>query len=388
LLGFRGLDAHYSPVWPKVRIPGGRFVEKARWHAEKSCVRPFLRHADPTKRPMAYSAAAMFGGAAFLGLVEGLIPGGEDFSLLPGLGALAFVVILLLVGPRLPIGALAALGPIGAALIAVSLATTHGHGDGAVLYMWPVLWVSYFFGRRGAFLIVAWIGIVHALALSSMANQATSLDRWLDVMVSVGLVAAVVETLSERNRRLLSRLAIEARVDKLTNVFNRRGFEERALIELDRARREASSVAVASFDIDRFKRVNDEWGHEAGDEVLSRLGALLREQTRRPDIVARLGGEEFVALLPGSDVEKARAYAERVRASFSDVEDLGFEFPRLTLSAGVSAAIAPDDLEALLHAADAAMYAAKRAGRDRTAVDPKLGPPAVDVEADSAILVR
>jgi GGDEF domain-containing protein len=259
--------------------------------------------ATPSKRLMAYTAAAMYGGAAFVGLLEGAIPGGQRFSLLPALGALVVVIPLLFVGPRLPLPALAALGPIGAALIAASLATTEGHGDGAVLYMWPVLWTSYFFGRRGTILIVAWIGVVDALALASMSSGPAGIDRWLDVMVTVGIVAAVVDYLAEHNRKLVVGLSAEARVDKLTGVLNRRGFDERVEVELEHSRREGGSVAVVSFDLDHFKRVNDDWGHDAGDRVLARLGSVLQGQSRGTDVVARLGGEEFAALLPGSGLD-------------------------------------------------------------------------------------
>lgn len=118
-----------------------------------------------------------------------------------------------------------------------------------------------------------------------------------------------------------------------------------------------------SFDIDYFKRVNDEWGHEAGDRVLVRLGAVLRAQTRSADVIARLGGEEFVVLLPGADVVHAESYAERVRAGFA--ADL--RLPRVTVSAGVTAAVAPASVQELLQVADSALYAAKHA-RDRTVV--------------------
>lgn len=332
-----------------------------------------LPEGKATKRLVAYTAAAMYGGAAFLGMIEGAIPGGQAFSLLPGLAALVLVLLILLVGPRLPVPALAALGPIGAALIAAALASTHGPGDGAVLYMWPVLWVSYFFDRRGSIMIVAWIGVVHALALLSMPSHTAMIDRWLDVMVSVGIVAVVVQTLAERNRRLFESVSAEARVDKLTNVLNRRGFDERVEVELEHSRREATPVSIVTFDIDHFKRVNDDWGHDAGDRVLSRLGTVLHRQSRGADVVARIGGEEFAALLPRADIDAARDYAERVRAAFSDGNDYDLGLPRLTVSAGVAAAVAPEHAEAMLQAADSALYAAKRAGRDRTIVYGRLG---------------
>ena len=315
----------------------------------------------PDKRQMAYTAAAMYGGAAFVSVVEGAIPGGPELSVVPGAAALILVTLIVAVGPRLPERALASLGPIGATFIAYAIATTPlGQGDGVLLYIWPVLWVAYFFSRRASVLIVAWVGVVQGVALIHLNGV---LDRWIDLVVSVGIAAVVVQMLSERNARLVARLAEEARVDKLTGVRNRRGFEERGAVEVERARREGHSVGVASFDIDYFKRVNDEWGHDAGDRVLERLGAIFRSESRSVDIVGRLGGEEFVALLPSADAEQTLAYAERIRAAFATSVDR--EVPNVTVSAGVVATAGPESLEQLLQVADSALYAAKRGGRDR-----------------------
>jgi diguanylate cyclase (GGDEF)-like protein len=311
---------------------------------------------------MAQTAAAMFAGAVVVSVVEGVIPGGPAVPVIPGAAALAVVVPLALFGPRLPAWALAWLGPIGAALIAYAVATTPpGQGEGVLLYIWPVLWVAYFFGRPGTVAIVVWVGIVQGAAL---IHSGGLFDVWFDVVVSVAVVAVVVRVLSERNERLVARLAAEARVDKLTGVLNRRGFEERAAIEIDRARREHYPVGVATFDIDYFKRVNDEWGHEAGDRVLAALGAVFREESRSLDVVARIGGEEFVALLPCVDAGATLAYAERIRAAFAGAA----EVPNVTVSAGVVAGVASRALEELLQAADSALYAAKHAGRDRAVV--------------------
>jgi diguanylate cyclase (GGDEF)-like protein len=109
--------------------------------------------------------------------------------------------------------------------------------------------------------------------------------------------------------------------------------------------------------------VNDEWGHDAGDRVLERLGAVFRAESRSVDIVGRLGGEEFVALLPSSDAEQTLAYAERIRAAFATSVER--EVSNVTVSAGVIATVAPDGADELLQAADSALYAAKRGGRDR-----------------------
>jgi diguanylate cyclase (GGDEF)-like protein len=320
---------------------------------------------------MAYSAAGMYGGATFVGFVEGVLPGGEQFSPVPSLIALAFVTTLVIWGPRLPIWALALLGPIGAVLIGAAIASTNGHGDGAALYAWPVLWQSYFFGRRGTVMIIACVGIVDAAALTQVPEGTGYIDRWLDVMVSVIVVGGVIDLLSGRNERLVERLEGEARIDGLTGLLNRRGFAEAARTELSRARRSGVSIGFVSFDIDHFKAVNDEFGHDVGDKVLVRLGQIFREQTREGDLVGRMGGEEFVALLIDSDVQSSLEYAERMRAAFA-VE--APTLPVATLSAGVTAATSPVELQPHLQLADAALYAAKRGGRNRSIVDSRLAP--------------
>jgi diguanylate cyclase (GGDEF)-like protein len=306
----------------------------------------------------------MYGGAGLLSLVEAVTPGGPHIDPLPSAAALGFAVALAMFGSRLPTQALAALGPIGAAMIAFSLSTSGGAGDGAVLYTWPVLWEAYFFGRRGAVLIVLSIGVVQGLSLLAIPDG--DLDRWLDVFFSAAAVGAVVEVLAMRNRGLLARLAEEAQIDQLTGLLNRRGFEKRAEIEVARTDREDGSLGVVSFDLDRFKRVNDENGHAAGDRTLIRIGRTFRAEMRDTDVLARVGGEEFVALLPGGGVLETRAFAERVRIAFQESSDPSM--PPVTVSAGVSVSLAPVQLDGLLKEADAAMYEAKSAGRNRTVV--------------------
>jgi len=286
---------------------------------------------------MAYSAAVMYGGATLIDAVEAAIPGGQTFSLVPGIGALVLVALLVAVGPRLPLPAMVALGPLGVAGIALALGTTSGTTDGAILYSWPVLWEAYFFGRRGTILIIVSVGIAHGLALVAMPDGAGNLDRWIDVMASVVVIGTVVEILASRNRMLVERITGEARVDELTGLLNRRGFDERAGTELAHARRESTSLAVICFDLDFFKRVNDEFGHEV------------------------------VALLPGAGLEDARSFAERVRVALQRSAPDGV--PRVTASAGAAATMAPERLEDLMKAADMALYAAKAEGRNRTVLD-------------------
>jgi diguanylate cyclase (GGDEF)-like protein len=318
--------------------------------------------AEGDVRVLARSAAGIYAGAIVIGLVEEAIPGGPSSSLLPAVAALVLAPLAAVLGPRLPRRLLGLLGPIGAALIAYALHSTRGWTDGAVMYMWPVLWMAHFYGRRGTVLIVACVGVVHGVALATMPAGVGNVDRWVDVVVSVAVVGAVVRLLSERAERLVASLAAEARVDALTGLLNRRGFEERLAPEVARAGREGTPLAFVALDLDHFKRVNDRHGHEAGDRALVLVAEAIGGQIRASDLAARWGGEEFVVVLPGAGAEAAHGFAERVRAAVAAAGG------GLKISAGVAAGDGPLDPRALLAAADDALYAAKRAGRDRTVV--------------------
>jgi diguanylate cyclase (GGDEF)-like protein len=318
------------------------------------------------QRLMVRSAAAIYGGATFLGVVENVVPAQGGSSLLPGLTAMLMAPLLLVFGHRLSKRAMFLLGPLGVVLIGIALATTEGPGDGAVLYMWPAFWMAYFFGRRGAVAIICWVAVVHAAVLISLPNSPSSISRWLDVVVATLVVAIVVRAIAARNELLVDRLAVEANQDPLTGLLNRRGFDQRFVIERARAERDGSSLAIVMLDIDHFKRVNDDHGHDTGDEVLCWLAQLLTEQARGIDLIGRAGGEEFFILLPRADQEAAFTFAERVRATVEASDPGVADGLRVTVSIGVSASMPPVDTQHLLEAADQAMYRAKRGGRNRT----------------------
>ena len=165
-------------------------------------------------------------------------------------------------------------------------------------------------------------------------------------------------------RRMLTR-------DHLTGASNRAHFFETAERQLVRALREGGSLALVVLDIDHFKRVNDEHGHGAGDVVLREIARRCKAELRPEDIFARLGGEEFVVLLPCTSLMDASAAAERLRASLArePIDASGIQLC-ITASFGCSALDTDPaaSLAGLLAAADSALYRAKRAGRDRVAV--------------------
>jgi diguanylate cyclase (GGDEF)-like protein len=156
--------------------------------------------------------------------------------------------------------------------------------------------------------------------------------------------------------------------DHVSGLFNRRYLEETLERELHRAARNETSLGIIMMDVDRFKELNDRFGHAAGDEVLRRMGTLLKSGLRFADIACRYGGDEFTLILPDASRQVVRERAEQLRGDVAalEVRFLGRPLPALTFSMGVS--VFPDDgvtTAALLAASDVALYRAKQEGRDR-----------------------
>lgn len=165
---------------------------------------------------------------------------------------------------------------------------------------------------------------------------------------------------------LQEQLRDQADRDALTGLYNRRYFDSTLQRELARCEREETPLSVAMIDIDQFKRINDDYGHPAGDEVIRTLAAILAKQARAPDCACRYGGEEFMLLLPGVDMATAAQRAEKWREEFAATAVQFDEVEvRSTLSVGI-AAFPTDGRQAadLIRAADLALYRAKTAGRN------------------------
>jgi diguanylate cyclase (GGDEF)-like protein len=169
----------------------------------------------------------------------------------------------------------------------------------------------------------------------------------------------------QEKQRELERLT---RLDGLTGLFNRNTFVELTKNELDRAQRQGTATAILLMDLDHFKRVNDTWGHPAGDAVLKHAAMIASTTVRSTDLVGRLGGEEFIVLLPGTSVEAARKLAEKIRlrlegqaATWNDTRIA------ITVSIGIAGTTASEkqSFEVLYHDADKALYVAKQRGRNR-----------------------
>ena len=157
--------------------------------------------------------------------------------------------------------------------------------------------------------------------------------------------------------------ASEARIDALTGLANRRALEEILAAEISRAQRFAHQLAVVLLDLDRFKEINDSFGHAAGDVMLRAVSRLLTSLARQGDTVARWGGEEFVVVLPETDLAGAQRFAERLRRT---IEAHAVGEMKTSASCGVATMLPEDSVEELLGAADQALYQAKSNGRNRT----------------------
>jgi diguanylate cyclase (GGDEF)-like protein len=185
--------------------------------------------------------------------------------------------------------------------------------------------------------------------------------------LAIGMVMLAHDRLGERLERF-------ANVDELTSALTRRAFIERADTLLADARRHHEPLSLAIIDIDHFKAINDHFGHAAGDRVLKRFGRLMMVSVSASDLFGRLGGEEFAVVFPGIRCDDALARIDAIRAKarfdrrFPHGDDPVSPESHVTFSAGVDEYRAGDTLADLMARADAALYAAKTAGRDRVVV--------------------
>jgi diguanylate cyclase (GGDEF)-like protein len=200
--------------------------------------------------------------------------------------------------------------------------------------------------------------------VSPLQVMSYALGGLLPVVSTVGFLLMCTEFSQQE-------LAKAARLDYLTGICNRRAIEDLAGRSIAAARRHGIPLAMMIIDVDHFKRINDEFGHEGGDDALIETVRRIRESLRTEDLVGRLGGEEFVAVMPNTDGQSALAAAERMRCSFSDEPmRIGGGDITITVSVGVAVLDARDQQYShLLRRADRAMYAAKSAGRNKVMLD-------------------
>ena len=233
------------------------------------------------------------------------------------------------------------------------------------MFIWVVLVSAFFFPGRRTVAQITWLLAVYAVVLYSLPSTGYSpLTRLLLTAIAFGTAAAVVQWLSNATNRRFEVSESRARTDPLTGIANRRCLDQELARELAWARRHGAPLCAAIIDLDDLKRFNDEHGHLAGDRLLVSAVSAWQEAIRPSDLIARVGGDEFMLLMPDCSPESGLAVLARVRAATPE-------------GASCSAGLAVwNDLEGpleLFERADAALYAAKRDGRDQTALLPNQG---------------
>ncbi|KIQ04349.1 MULTISPECIES: GGDEF domain-containing protein [Pseudomonas] len=194
-------------------------------------------------------------------------------------------------------------------------------------------------------------------------------------LLDIGLATLAITIFShtyEQTRAITERRLIELiSTDNLTGLANRSKLAEVFHRERNHARRNHTPLALVYLDIDHFKQINDRFGHEAGDQALQHFAAVLSQRQRATDLLCRLGGEEFAALLPNTSAQQAAVIAEELRERLASTPmELNDAPLQMTLSAGVASLGADGDrLDELMNAADRRTYAAKRAGRNQVVAD-------------------
>ena len=232
---------------------------------------------------------------------------------------------------------------------------------------YPELWRSLLLGKewRGEFLNRKKNGELYweYASISSIADSKGSITHFIAVKEDI----TVRKEAEEKIKLLNAELEKLALTDYLTNLYNRRYFMQRGEEEVKRAKRNRLPMALLMLDIDEFKKVNDTYGHEAGDLALQQVSAALKSSLREIDILGRMGGEEFAVLLPNTSLEESALLAERVRQTIATTP-FATVVGVLTITICIGVAAFTDeisDIDGLLRNADTALYHAKHNGRDR-----------------------
>jgi diguanylate cyclase (GGDEF)-like protein len=241
-------------------------------------------------------------------------------------------------------------------------------GPPGLFWMYPALLGNFLLLSRGTAVLVTAFALTFLTVQGKAYDSSAQLAMFLVSAVVSGLVAFVFASRTEKQRRELEMLAT---MDSLTGVPNRRAMEQELKIAVEEFRRDRAAFGLAMLDLDHFKRINDEHGHETGDEVLIAFADLVRRSTRKVDRCFRFGGEEFVLLMPATSIAALHAVDANLRSRVAN--ELSCHGRAVTVSIGAAALRPGEDWQAWLARADAALYQAKNEGRNRTVVDGETG---------------
>lgn len=261
-----------------------------------------------------------------------------------------------------------------AAAVAILLLLQPAYG---VLWTYPVLLFCYFVLTRGVAVMVS-LGLLVGTVLLVYVNvdAATAIRVFASLLLTIVIVNIILGVINDLHDRLVAQTI----TDPLTGAYNRRHMETCLDEVIERQRRSRASAALLVIDIDQFKPINDRFGHAAGDNVLRTVVALVADRVRRLDRVFRIGGDEFLLLLPDTDLPAAQTVAEdlRSRIAAAAMPSAASGAAPVTVSIGLAVLQPGQQMDAWMHEADAALYRAKQQGRNRVVA----AGPAASVTAD------
>ncbi len=279
-------------------------------------------------------------------------------------GIFWFAAVTPNLGMRVLVSAIAWAIPLFAAAANLIKGSPQHEPTGRRVLAGILLVVAIFAAARGAYFILYAVEARSVLEAGHWLNAVTPLI--LAILPVIGTTGFLMMS-SERIRR---KWEIAATTDYLTGLPNRRTIYATGEMRFMASKQPDANFAVAIIDIDHFKSINDRFGHDMGDKALKHIALALENNCRGPNLVGRLGGEEFVVLLDGADMAAAYAAVERLRVAIAESPvELSGELKQITVSIGLSAALPHDrDLDDILRRADRALYAAKTNGRNRVEV--------------------
>lgn len=343
--------------------------ERLLWPALSRSDVPISKDRATIARTYAY----LFGFGATLALLTLALPGSPDREpvwglVVPAVVGYAAAVTFLLAFDRLPLWVFQTSPLLGAILVTTVLYLNGASAAGAyaMFYFWVTLAACYFFGWRIALTHITICAALYGFVVLARDVPLGGL-YWAMGAGTLLISGLLMVGLREQVERVVSWLADVAGTDVLTGLPNRREFEDRFAHELERSTRSERPMGLIAIDLDWFKEINDQFGHDEGDRALKTVAGVLRETTRRIDSVARLGGEEFAVLVPEAGEEETHRLAERLRRKVKTM--FAHHARPLTVSCGIAtfpaSGVTASDL---MRAADRALYMAKDLGRDRTNV--------------------
>lgn len=248
-------------------------------------------------------------------------------------------------------------------------------GLGNLGFIWSIflIEIAYFllpikYANRFVFFYTTLIVFSILLYLKGIINLPYEKSSLFTIVISIMITAYVANTIIKEILENLQNLAKLANFDTLTSVYNRRKIFQTLNDELYRAKRYKRPLSILMIDIDNFKKLNDNLGHQFGDKVLQDFAILLKNIVRKTDVIGRIGGEEFLVILPETTLEGAKNVAEKIRKSVEDYFK-GYCTINITVSIGIAQVREPIySIDSILYEADVAMYKAKNAGKNKVEI--------------------